>query len=876
MPKQKISNSDKEKARKYERAKELAAARQRKYKAKKTEEQLERKREMDRKRMAEKRHLVKDMGQKEHNKAKKEWKRWKRDQRKRDKERQDMLLNTPPESEEGSMPNLDKNSRQSEVGKKIARRNRSKLLLEIKAKNDENKKLSKQLNKYKKRLAREKKKNQPKNVSPSPQKKLKEIVGREKVSPVIKKRLFAGLVLEKQLKQQVNAVSPKSKLRQQMVKVVGNDILKKYRLQSQYKMVVPYKYNKYLIPGKPKLSYDRGTYETQKIKEAQAIRRFYEDDMVSKMMPGKKDYVKRGHIKMQKRILVDSLYNLYDKFVEDTSITTVSRSIFYRCRPWWIYKPQKKDRETCACAKHENIAFLVTALKSNKVIKYGDIGNLLKDIVCSVRKEECMMGLCPRCNVKEINFDTGNDEEIKFYKWQTVTEVKNVKGITKPYKHVEKTTMMEKKSVVVNLFKKELVTFKKHVFFMIHQAKMLKSKTEMPGKDEIIFQVDFSQNYIAKYASEIQSMHFGASQKQISLHTGARYVLENTKPVCTTFCTVSDNIDHQAHGVWGHLNPVLQKASQDYPQTKSVIFFSDSPSSQYRNKTNVYFMKHFLPKWFPNLETFTWNFSEAGHGKGVMDGVGGSLKRNADVHIMHQKDITCAQDFVNLFINSKTKTSLVSSDAIKHVKTLIPSKLGQIEGIMSVRQITYSKLTGELHFRRLTCFECPPKLKCKHFHLFTLNSTGIKTNTKSTKPAKETKTRSNQKKTIGKKKLKVEDLYTSSSDNEEEFVKVKKDFGMADLNQETFVLVSFPLLGSKAIKYKNYVAIIQNENFNEREVFVMFMKSSNCDPALFFPDENDESYVSVDLISGILPKPKMIVNGDRISYRFTAPVPLKN
>lgn len=173
MPKQKISNSDKEKARKYERAKELAAARQRKYKAKKTEEQLERKREMDRKRMAEKRHLVKDMGQKEHNKAKKEWKRWKRDQRKRDKERQDMLLNTPPESEEGSMPNLDKNSRQSEVGKKIARRNRSKLLLEIKAKNDENKKLSKQLNKYKKRLAREKKKNQPKNVSPSPQKKLK-------------------------------------------------------------------------------------------------------------------------------------------------------------------------------------------------------------------------------------------------------------------------------------------------------------------------------------------------------------------------------------------------------------------------------------------------------------------------------------------------------------------------------------------------------------------------------------------------------------------------------------------------------------------------------------------------------------------------------
>lgn len=126
-----------------------------------------------------------------------------------------------------------------------------------------------------------------------------------------------------------------------MVKVFGNDILKKYRLQRQYKTVVPCKYNKYLNPGKSKLCYDRGTYDTLKIKEAQAIRKFYEDDMVSKMMPGKMDYVKRGHIKMQKRILLDSLYNLYDKFLDETKITTVSRSVFYRCRPWWVHRPKK-------------------------------------------------------------------------------------------------------------------------------------------------------------------------------------------------------------------------------------------------------------------------------------------------------------------------------------------------------------------------------------------------------------------------------------------------------------------------------------------------------------------------------------------------------
>lgn len=47
--------------------------------------------------------------------------------------------------------------------------------------------------------------------------------------------------------------------------------------------------------------------------------------MVSEMMPGKKDYVKRGNIQMQKRVLLDFLFNLY-KFVDETKITNISRS----------------------------------------------------------------------------------------------------------------------------------------------------------------------------------------------------------------------------------------------------------------------------------------------------------------------------------------------------------------------------------------------------------------------------------------------------------------------------------------------------------------------------------------------------------------------
>ena len=51
---------------------------------------------------------------------------------------------------------------------------------------------------------------------------------------------------------------------------------------------------------------------------------------------------------------------------------------------------------------------------------------------------------------------------------------------------------------------------------------------------------------------------------------------------------------------------------------------SDSPTSQYRNKSSFWFMHQFATKH--NI-TLKWIFSEANHGKGVPDGIGGDGKR---------------------------------------------------------------------------------------------------------------------------------------------------------------------------------------------------------------------------------------------------------
>jgi len=61
------------------------------------------------------------------------------------------------------------------------------------------------------------------------------------------------------------------------------------------------------------------------------------------------------------------------------------------------------------------------------------------------------------------------------------------------------------------------------------------------------------ENYSAKYASEIQPVHFGGSKRLIGLHTGVVYMQNNIH----TFCTVSDCLKYGPAAIWAHLEPEI-------------------------------------------------------------------------------------------------------------------------------------------------------------------------------------------------------------------------------------------------------------------------------------------------------------------------------
>lgn len=215
-------------------------------------------------------------------------------------------------------------------------------------------------------------------------------------------------------------------------------------------------------------------------------------------------------------------------------------------------------------------------------------------------------------------------------------------------------------------------------------------------------------------------MHFGASKKQISLHTGLYYYRseedDSVKSQC--FCSVSDNLDHQSHAIWAHLDEILLKLANTFPDTTRLIFFSDGPTSQYKNRNNCFYLLKKIPEYFTNIEMISWNFSESGHGKGPMDGVGGALKRKADRLVLQGSDITCASEFVTKLGKSSIIIWEVPNKKIEEMKKQLPQNVPKVPNIMSVHQVTWDKNTNtKLFLRSLSCFTCNFGKPCIHYSL---------------------------------------------------------------------------------------------------------------------------------------------------------------
>lgn len=258
--------------------------------------------------------------------------------------------------------------------------------------------------------------------------------------------------------------------------------------------------------------------------------------------------------------------------------------------------------------------------------------------------------------------------------------------------------ILRPQSDLIGLFNSMLVKFKRHAFHIRQQYRHCSELKRNMAENECIIHVDFTENYICRYASEIQAVHFGASHEQATLHTGDLYVGPDVEPVC--FSTISPS---KLKGPPSHMwtsKPHFFLCQEPLPCCHGGPFLQQW--TVYAVSQDFYLFASLLHE--KGFQARTWNFFEAGHGKGSPDGVGGVAKRAADRLVSHGHDILNAKDLLKALVNTGTtlKLSFVNEVSTDRAMQDMPDSIPQVQSTMKIHQVVTTS-PGKMLYRDVSC-----------------------------------------------------------------------------------------------------------------------------------------------------------------------------
>lgn len=723
MAPQKARDKEKQKERQREAMKRLRAVRKSDPEQYEEEKRKERERWKKRKEQGKIKQIA-EMTERQKRIQRKKWRESSKKKYDQKKSREELVQkleeDTPPssplqfENEEQAILLRPQEDRRVREGRLRRRRTLHKLRTEIANLKEAIKKETKKKLKYKQRLKRIASKKQDKKATPL--KKVEEMIGDQKVTPTVKRNLIFGEVMRTQLMENYKKINTNDEKKLFRKHVFGDRISKLKKTTQLTRTTSCYVRRKITsLKRKNKMNMVR-----------KIIQSFFESDETSRVCPGKFDFVKRNKIKKQKRLLNDSMKNLYKVFLSKNPIT-ISYATFCKCRPFWVVYPSVAKRDTCLCILHTNFGLIVQKMKILGMIKEATPQDVCKTLCCPSNKldEKCLKRYCDKCKSFRIFvniIESEMDDTVLYNKWVTKKVEVIIKGSPKICTKTMKDKVTITKKQLAQEFFLSLDLFLVHVQNIVHQQKTIQEIKNNLKQDEVLIHLDFSENYNTKYGEEVQSAHFGGSKPQLSLHTVVTYHKdgESNQLVKTCFCTISPVLRHDPVAIVEHLKPVINDIKTKVGTINYIHFLSDGPSTQYRNRKMMWLTAAYLPK-LVKFQILRWHFSEKGHGKGAPDGVGGCIKRTADSLVARGNDIPDFESFVSCVCQNIKGIKIygLKLQNLDEIESCLPQVLPKVKGLMKTHEFIWNTSYPYIEIRELSCLEC--NYDCNHCKLDTFN-----------------------------------------------------------------------------------------------------------------------------------------------------------
>lgn len=364
---------------------------------------------------------------------------------------------------------------------------------------------------------------------------------------------------------------------------------------------------------------------------ADLVKAFYNDDEVSRPMPGKKDFVSvkstEGRVHIQKRLILSNLRELFSLFKEKHSGQQIGFSKFAELRPKnCVLAGASGTHSVCVCTIHQNVKLMVeggklvhlTADDEHPLKTYKDC---LAAIICKQPHPACYFNECDSCpgitplkeHLQKL-MDEEGIESVTYRQWVSVDRT-TLEIITKSSDNY------------IDYLCEKLEKLLTHLFIAKQQSTYQNERKETLEEGEFLVICDFSENYSFVLQDAAQGFHW--NNAQATLHPFVAYYKDHGTDTVehVSYTIISDCLRHDTVAVHLFQKKLIHFLFDKFGKLpQKLIYCSDGAASQYKNR------KNFINICFHEIDfqvKTEWHFSATSHGKGASDGIGGTVKRLA-------------------------------------------------------------------------------------------------------------------------------------------------------------------------------------------------------------------------------------------------------
>lgn len=363
---------------------------------------------------------------------------------------------------------------------------------------------------------------------------------------------------------------------------------------------------------------------------AQLIKDFYNSDDVSRMMPGKKDFVtirsQGSKVQVQKRLILANISEIYQFFKEKYPTHRVGFSKFCELRPKNCILVGKSGTHTvCVCTMHQNVKLMINGVGLQNMTLDGyetplkSYHGYLAQIMCNPPSADCYMNKCNQCPGTSLL----KESLIKTFENKLIDEVSYKQWTTTDRCMME--TFTKNSDEFIDEFVENLLKLKTHTFIANRQKETYSEFKEDLTEGEVLINCDFAENYSFILQDEVQSYHW--SSCQATLHPFIIYYKWQGKVRHLQYVFISDCLEHNTIAFHVFQRKLISILKETLPfDLKKIKYCSDGSAAQYKNRKN--FLNLCLHKSDFDVEA-EWHFFATSHGKSACDGLGGTVKRLA-------------------------------------------------------------------------------------------------------------------------------------------------------------------------------------------------------------------------------------------------------